>query len=236
MTMQGSFRKPELAADRQGRGRRSADHRACTSRAPFSPLIAQLTDRAGMMVSPEGREGGRRQVRPASRSAPGPTSSSSACSRTASCSRSSPTTGTRPTSTSTASPILPIVGRDGAARQPQVGPARPDRAAARDRHQGRCSADQSLKLATDHRARLPGPHHQRRQRRARRRTRSARTPGAPGARAGDRPRGAQPGRVQRRVTCRATSGSARRTPTTRRNSRCRSATSRRPRRCSRKPA
>ena len=32
-------------------------------KAPFSPLIAQLTDRAGMMVSPEGRERSRRQVR-----------------------------------------------------------------------------------------------------------------------------------------------------------------------------
>ena len=32
-------------------------------KAPFSPLIAQLTDRAGMMVVAESREGGRRQVR-----------------------------------------------------------------------------------------------------------------------------------------------------------------------------
>ena len=39
--------------DRQGRGRRSADDQAACSRAPFSPLIAQLTDRAGMMVSPK---------------------------------------------------------------------------------------------------------------------------------------------------------------------------------------
>ena len=30
LNMQGSFRKPELAADRQGRGGRSADHPACS--------------------------------------------------------------------------------------------------------------------------------------------------------------------------------------------------------------
>src|ERR1700710_2581610 len=52
LTMQGSFRKPELA---------SVDHIDVVDpltiklalKAPFSPLIAQLTDRAGMMVSPK---------------------------------------------------------------------------------------------------------------------------------------------------------------------------------------
>ena len=52
MTMQGSFRKPELAA---------VDHIDVVDpltiklvlKSPFSPLIAQLTDRAGMMVSPK---------------------------------------------------------------------------------------------------------------------------------------------------------------------------------------
>ena len=52
MTMQGSFRKPELAA---------VDHVDVVDpltiklvlKSPFSPLIAQLTDRAGMMVSPK---------------------------------------------------------------------------------------------------------------------------------------------------------------------------------------
>jgi peptide/nickel transport system substrate-binding protein len=52
MTMQGSFRKPELAA---------IDHIEVADpltiklvlKSPFSPLIAQLTDRAGMMVSPK---------------------------------------------------------------------------------------------------------------------------------------------------------------------------------------
>ena len=52
LTMQGSFRRPELAA---------IDKIEITDpltiklnlKAPFSPLIAQLTDRAGMMVSPK---------------------------------------------------------------------------------------------------------------------------------------------------------------------------------------
>src|SRR3954453_7315694 len=52
LTMQGSFRKPRLAG---------VDHvdvvdplpGKLTLKAPFSPLIAQLTDRAGMMVSPK---------------------------------------------------------------------------------------------------------------------------------------------------------------------------------------
>jgi peptide/nickel transport system substrate-binding protein len=52
LTMQGSFRKPELAA---------LDHVEVVDpltiklmlKSPFSPLIAQLADRAGMMVSPK---------------------------------------------------------------------------------------------------------------------------------------------------------------------------------------
>jgi peptide/nickel transport system substrate-binding protein len=52
MTMSGSFRKPELAA---------IDHVEAVDpltikialKTPFAPLIAQLTDRAGMMVSPK---------------------------------------------------------------------------------------------------------------------------------------------------------------------------------------
>src|SRR6202163_4966391 len=52
LTMQGSFRKPELVA---------LDHVEIVDpltiklvlKTPFSPLIAQLTDRAGMMVSPK---------------------------------------------------------------------------------------------------------------------------------------------------------------------------------------
>src|SRR6266436_5953481 len=58
LTMQGSFRKPELA---------TVDHVDVVDpltiklilKTPYSPLIAQLTDRAGMMVSPKAaREAG----------------------------------------------------------------------------------------------------------------------------------------------------------------------------------
>src|SRR5437764_4830925 len=58
LTMQGSFRKPELA---------TVDHVDVVDpltiklvlKVPYSPLIAQLTDRAGMMVSPKAaREAG----------------------------------------------------------------------------------------------------------------------------------------------------------------------------------
>jgi peptide/nickel transport system substrate-binding protein len=52
LTMQGSFRKPELAAIDTIE---VADPLTIKLhlKAPFSPLIAQLTDRAGMMVSPK---------------------------------------------------------------------------------------------------------------------------------------------------------------------------------------
>jgi peptide/nickel transport system substrate-binding protein len=60
LTMQGSFRKPELAAlDRV----EVVDPLTIklVLKTPFSPLIAQLTDRAGMMVSPKAaREAGDR--------------------------------------------------------------------------------------------------------------------------------------------------------------------------------
>ena len=108
LTMPGSFRKPELAA---------LDHVDVVD-----PLTIKLRAEGAVLAADraahrprrhdglaEGGEGGRRQVRPASRSAPVPTNSSSACSRTASCSRNSPTTGTRTTSTSTAIVFLPIV-------------------------------------------------------------------------------------------------------------------------------
>lgn len=65
MTLPTSFRKSELA---------SVDHVEIVDpltiklvlKTPYSPLIAQLTDRSGMMVSPKAAKEGRRQVRPAS--------------------------------------------------------------------------------------------------------------------------------------------------------------------------
>ncbi|MBN9061804.1 MAG: ABC transporter substrate-binding protein [Rhizobiales bacterium 65-9] len=52
MTMQGSFRKPELSAVDKVEVVDPLTIRLVL-KAPFSPLIAQLTDRAGMMVSPK---------------------------------------------------------------------------------------------------------------------------------------------------------------------------------------
>ena len=52
MTMQGSFRKPELAAVEKVEVADASTVRLLL-KAPFSPLIAQLADRAGMIVSPK---------------------------------------------------------------------------------------------------------------------------------------------------------------------------------------
>jgi peptide/nickel transport system substrate-binding protein len=52
LTMQGSFRKPELAAVDRVEVVDPLTIRLVL-KAPFSPLIAQLTDRAGMMMSPK---------------------------------------------------------------------------------------------------------------------------------------------------------------------------------------
>ncbi len=104
LTMQGSFRKPELAARRPGRGGRSADHQAGAEGAVLAADRAAHRPRRHDGVA-EGGEGGRRQVRPEAglrralqvrrARAAGPHRRS----------RNSPTTGTRTTSTSTASSI-----------------------------------------------------------------------------------------------------------------------------------
>ena len=102
MTLPASFRKPELA---------SVDHVEVVD-----PLTIKLV-LEGAVLAPDRAahrprrhdgvaQGGQRKPATSSgcvRSAPVPTSSSSACSRIAWCSRNSPTTGTRTTSSSTAS-------------------------------------------------------------------------------------------------------------------------------------
>lgn len=52
MTLQGSFRKPELAAVEKVEAVDPTTVKL-TLKSPFSPLIAQLADRAGMIVSPK---------------------------------------------------------------------------------------------------------------------------------------------------------------------------------------
>jgi peptide/nickel transport system substrate-binding protein len=103
ITMPASFRKPELAA---------VDHVDVVDpltiklvlKTPFSPLIAQLADRAGMMVSPKAakEEGDKFGLHPV---CAGPYKFVEGCSRIAWCSRNSPITGTRTASISTASCI-----------------------------------------------------------------------------------------------------------------------------------
>ena len=62
MTMQGSFRKAELAQVDKVEVADPITVRLLL-KAPFSPLIAQLTDRAGMMVSPKAvKEAGEKFV------------------------------------------------------------------------------------------------------------------------------------------------------------------------------
>src|SRR6202043_240028 len=52
LTMPGSFRKPEISAIDRVEGVGPLPIRIVL-KTPFSPLIAQLTDRAGMMVAPK---------------------------------------------------------------------------------------------------------------------------------------------------------------------------------------
>ena len=134
MTMQGSFRKPDLGPVEKVEVVDPLTVRLVL-KAPSSPLIAQLTDRAGMMVSPEGRQGSRRQVRPqaglrralqvrrAGAAGPHRGREIRRLLEQAECAH-------RPHH-------LPADRRrHGAARQPEVRRARPARAPARDRHQG----------------------------------------------------------------------------------------------------
>ena len=102
-TMAGLEPARRAGAGGERRRRRPDDGASSTSRAPFSPLLAALADRAGMMVSPEGRAGRGRQLRRQAGLLRARSSSSSASRRTASCSSATPATGTRPTSTSTRS-------------------------------------------------------------------------------------------------------------------------------------
>ena len=104
LTMQGSFRKPELAA--------------IDNIDVVDPLTIKLVSEIAVLAADratlrprrhdgiaEGRQGSGRQVRPQAGLRRALTNSSSACSRTASWWRNSPTTGTRTTSTSIASSI-----------------------------------------------------------------------------------------------------------------------------------
>ena len=55
LNMQGSFRSPSSARSTRSRSSTRLTVKLIL-KAPFSPLLAQLTDRAGMMVSPKAAE------------------------------------------------------------------------------------------------------------------------------------------------------------------------------------
>ena len=95
--------------------------------------------------------------------------------------------------------------RHGAARQSEIRRARPDRARARDRHQGCAGAIPKLEAVDRDRARLSGHHAQHRQGQGQGSAQPVRQ-GAAGARSLDRSRGDQPGGVQRRVQARQSVG------------------------------
>ena len=229
LTMKGSFRKPEL-----GRSTRSRWSIRLTIKlilkAPFSPLLAQLTDRAGMMVSPKaaeaagdkfGLQAGLRRSLQVRRARPA-----------------GPHRGREVRRLLEQGPGLHRQDhlpadrrRHGAARQPALRRPRPDRARAGDRHQdgARRSQAQAQQGGV---ARLPGPHHQPQQRRRRPKNPLAKDAArAPGLRAVASTATPSTRWCSTASSCRATSGSARRIRTIRRSSRCPSATSPRPRRC-----
>ena len=120
---------------------------------------------------------------------------------------------------------------DGAPRQPQVRQPRPDRARARHRPQGDQGRSEAQARDRASRSATRASRSTSRNGEAGKTARSARTRGAPGARARASTARRSTRSCSTASSCRATSGSARRTPTIRRSSRCRSATSPRPRSC-----
>ena len=95
-TMPGSNRRGELRAGGERRRRRPDDGAAQPVGAVLAAARGAGRPRRHDGVA-QGRAGGGRQLRRASRSAPGRSSSSSAWRRTGSCSSATPATGTRPT-------------------------------------------------------------------------------------------------------------------------------------------
>ena len=134
LTMPGSFRKPELAA---------LDHVEVVDpltiklvlKTPFSPLIAQLTDRAGMMVSPKAAKdaGDKFGLHPV---CAGPYKFVERVQQDRIVFEKFADYWNKDNVFIDRIVYLPIVDVDGAARQPEVRRPRPDRARAGHRHQG----------------------------------------------------------------------------------------------------
>ena len=103
---------------------------------PFSPLIAQLTDRAGMMVSPKAAKeaGDKFGLKPV---CAGPYKFVERVQQDRIVFEKFADYWNKDNIHIDRIVYLPIVGRHGSARQSEIRRPRPDRAAARDRHQGR---------------------------------------------------------------------------------------------------
>ena len=226
MTMPGSFRKPELA---------QLDHVDVVDpltiklvlKTPFSPLIAQLTDRAGMMVSPKAAKeaGDKFGLKPV---CAGPYKFVERVQQDRIVFEKFADYWNKDNVHIDRIVYLPIV--DATVRLANLKSGGLDlieRLLATDIKDVQCGSE--AQAVDRDRARLSGHHDQRRQGQGQGPARPVRQ-GAPGARPLDRPRGDQPGGVQRRVHARQPVGQSRSTPITRRPSRSASATSPRPRR------
>ena len=205
LTLPASFRKPELAA---------VDHVDVVDpltiklvlKSPFSPLIAQLTDRAGMMVSPkaakeQGDKFGQHPV------CAGPYKFVERVQQDRMVFERFADYWNKDNIFIDRVVFLPIV--DSTVRLANLKSGGLDlieRVLATDIKAVR--ADSKLKLSTAPASRLHGPHHQCRQRQEQGRAQPVRQ-GAAGARSLDRPRGTQSGRVQRRVLARQSMGQPR---------------------------
>ena len=212
--MQGSFRKPEIAAVDKVEVVDPLTVRLLLKE-PFSPLIAQLTDRAGMIVSPKAAEeagdkfglqaGLRRSVQVRRARAAGPHRAS----------RSSPTTGTRPMSTSTRSSSCRSSTSTVRLANLRSGGLDLIERAARDRHPEIVRDDAKLKLveplSSSATRASPSTSAMAKADKAARQGR----PRAPGLRAVASIATPSTRSCSTASSCRATSGSARRTPTTR---------------------
>ncbi len=203
--------------------------------APFAPLLAQLADRAGMMVSPKAAQeaGDKFGVKPV---CSGPFRFVERVAQDRIVLERYPNYWNKADIHLEKVIYLPIVDSTVRLANLQVGPARPHRAHGALRRPG-AQDRQSLPDRQDHRDRLPGHHHQRRQERPGAeesagqgcaRARSLRTRA--------RPRRHRAGGDGRRSGGRQPMGRARTTATTRRTCRFRSATSQGRRRCSPRPA
>ena len=134
LTMQGSFRRPEIAAVEKVEVVDPLTVRVHL-KTPFSPFLAQLTDRAGMMVSPKaakeaGDKFGQKPV------CAGPYKFVERVQQDRIVVEKFQDYWDKTNVHIDRITYVPIDRLDGAAREPQIGPARPHRAAARDRPQG----------------------------------------------------------------------------------------------------